>query len=131
MTTPIWTRLPGEIPDEILKRLEDLKQREGSVWQDQLRSHGIVRNPLNPNQIAVPAPVLGRGPPPRIDGAEKNLDKALERLEERRRREAELFERLDQLKARRLALPRLVELPAPFPLPPPRLVTERRRMIPT
>jgi hypothetical protein len=64
---------------------------------------------------------------------EKELGDALERTKRLREMETELFERLGHLKTQRLALPRLVELPVPFPLPLPRLaeLTERRRMIPT
>jgi len=55
---------------------------------------------------------------------EENLDKALERVEEQRRREAELWERLDRWKSTQVPrgwiwLPRLVELPGPpFAIPP-------------
>jgi hypothetical protein len=44
---------------------------------------------------------------------EEALDEATKKLEEQRRREAELFERLDQLKSTRPAVPRLIELPEP------------------
>jgi len=57
-----------------------------------------------------------------IKEEEKNLDKAFERVEEQRRREAELGERLDQLKSMRMwTAPRLIEI-APEPLPRPRLI---------
>ena len=129
MTTPIWVRL--NTPDELLKKLEDLNQ---------LKNSGIIRNPLNPSQIAVvdPAPqrindspVVATPPPgvetswgsgvspPRRKNPEEALGEAIERLEEQRRREAELFERLDQLKSTRPAVPRLIELPEPpLAIPP-------------
>jgi hypothetical protein len=74
---------------------------------------------------------------------EKNLDKAFERVEEQRRREAELGERLDQLKSMRggqWRVPVLFELPeSPFAISPWRwaspkpielLMPARRREVP-
>jgi hypothetical protein len=74
---------------------------------------------------------------------EKNLDKAFERVEEQRRREAELGERLDRLKSMRggqWRVPALIELPeSPFAISPWRwaapkpielLMPGRRREVP-
>jgi len=57
--------------------------------------------------------------PPWQKNPEEALGEAIKRLEEQRRREAELFERLDQLKSTRPAVPRLIELPEPpLAIPP-------------
>jgi len=62
--------------------------------------------------------------PPWQKNPEEALGEAIKRLEEQRRREAELFERLDQLKSTRSAVPRLIELPeSPLAIPPWRRVT--------
>ena len=78
--------------------------------------------------------------PPRRKNPEEALGEAIKRLEEQRRREAELFERLDQLKATWPAMPRLIELPEsplaispwrwalPKPIKP--LESETRRKVP-
>lgn len=58
----------------------------------------------------VVSPPRQKNPEPEIL---KALDETFKRLEEQRRREAELFERLDWLKSTRPAVPRLIELPEP------------------
>jgi len=64
--------------------------------------------------------------PPRQKNPEEALGEAVKRLEEQRRREAGLFERLDQLKSTWSAVPRLIELPEPpLAIPPWRWVPIR------
>jgi len=73
---------------------------------DRLRRFGDVATPP-------PGVEVSRGPGVWQKNPEEKIDEAFKRLEEQRRREAELFERLDQLKSIRLAVPRLAELPEP------------------
>jgi len=76
------------------------------------------------DDVATPPPgvEVSWGPgvsPPWQKNPEEALGEAIKRLEEQRRREAELFERLDQLKSTRPAVPRLIELPEPPQAIPP------------
>jgi len=102
------------------------------------------------DDVATPPPGVETswGPgvsPPWQKNPEEALDEAVKRLEEQRRREAELFERLDQLKSTWPAVPRLFELPGlwvipklpelsirplPIILPVKRLGSETRRKVP-
>jgi hypothetical protein len=112
-------------------------------------SRGIIRNPLDPNQIAVVDPILPRIPDaPNAENLKKQSakeeEKVLERIERLRQRQAELGEQLSKLKSTWIAqwdIPRipprmpesLLAIPPwawalPKPIMPVR--AERRRKVP-
>ena len=116
MTTPVWTRNRHEDILDVLKRLEDLRQRERDVWQDQ-KNHGIIWNPLNPDQIAVANPI----PPRIVDAPNTNadaLDNAMKQMEELREKQRKLFDGFESRWATSPWSPPHWRLPITFPLPP-------------
>jgi len=114
-------------------------------------SHGIIQNPLDPNQIAVVDPILPRIPDaPNAENLKKQSakeeEKVLERIERLRQRQAELGEQLSKLKSTRIAQwdilripPWMLESPLtippwawalPKPIMPMPMRAERRRKVP-
>jgi hypothetical protein len=93
-------KTPGD--EEFKRHIEELKREKLFTTNDVVGPPSGVEASWRPGVS-----------PPWQKNPEEALDEANKRLEEQRRREAELFERLAQLKSIRLAVPRLIELPEP------------------
>ncbi len=119
-------KTPGDLAQEELKRRNEEFNRRFMEELERQRWFDKVAARFSDNYVATPPPgvrqLRGSEVQQPRQNLEEDLENVLKRLEEQRRREAELFERLDQLKSiwadwRRV--PRLVELPEmPWAIPP-------------